>query len=58
MIALEQACCGFLAFELRGAKSELWVTITAPEQARVAAETLFDQFVAASGQAASVDSQP
>lgn len=49
MVEREQACCGFLAFDLREVGNELWLTITAPEEARGAAETLFDQFAAGAG---------
>jgi hypothetical protein len=49
MVKREQACCGFLAFDLREEGQELRLTITAPEEARGAAETLFDQFAAGAG---------
>jgi hypothetical protein len=42
----EQACCGFLAFDLREKPEEVELTIVAPVEARDAAEALFDQFVA------------
>jgi hypothetical protein len=46
MVRNEQACCAFLAFELHEAGNEIRLTVTAPERAREAADTLFEQFVA------------
>jgi hypothetical protein len=46
MVDREQACCGFLTFNLREEGAEVELTITAPEEARIAADTLFDQFAA------------
>ena len=46
MVRNEQACCGFLAFELHETGNEIRLTVTAPEKAREAADTLFEQFVA------------
>ena len=46
MVRNEQACCAFLAFELHEAGNEIRLTVTAPETAREAADTLFEQFVA------------
>lgn len=46
MVRNEQACCSFLAFDLREEPDEIRLTITAPETAREAADTLFEQFVA------------
>ena len=46
MVRNEQACCGFLAFELHETRNEIRLTVTAPETAREAADTLFEQFVA------------
>ena len=46
MLLNEQACCAFLAFELHEVGNEIRLTITAPETAREAADTLFDQFLA------------
>jgi hypothetical protein len=46
MVRNEQACCAFLAFELHEAGYEIRLTVTAPERAREAAGTLFEQFVA------------
>jgi hypothetical protein len=44
MVRNEQACCSFLAFELDERPDEIRVTITAPEAARAAADSLFAQF--------------
>jgi hypothetical protein len=46
MVRNEQACCTFLAFELREAGNEIRLTVTASETAREAADALFEQFVA------------
>jgi hypothetical protein len=46
MVRREQDCCAFLTFELREESRGILVTISAPEQARVAAEAMFDQFIA------------
>ena len=46
MVRNEQACCAFLAFELHETGNEIRLTVTAPETAREAADTLFEQFVA------------
>ena len=45
MVSRERECCAFLTFELRHEGEEIVVSISAPEEARIAAETLFDQFV-------------
>lgn len=42
----EKACCGFLDFALRECGDKVLVTITAPEVAAEAADTLFQQFEA------------
>lgn len=47
MIASEQHCCAFLNFEVREQADVVHVTITAPEDAREAADELFEQFIAA-----------
>ena len=47
MVRNEQACCGFLSFEVREGDDQIHLTLTAPEEARGAAEAMFDQFVAA-----------
>jgi hypothetical protein len=49
MVRNEQACCSFLAFELDERPDEIWVTITAPEEARATADALFAQFTASAG---------
>jgi hypothetical protein len=46
MVHKEQACCAFLDFDLREEPREIRLTITAPESAREAADTLFELFVA------------
>jgi hypothetical protein len=46
LVRNEQACCAFLSFDLREGADEIRLTITAPETAREAADTLFEQFVA------------
>jgi hypothetical protein len=43
MVRSEQACCAFLGFELHESGSEIRLTVTAPEAAREAADTLFEQ---------------
>jgi hypothetical protein len=45
MVRNEQACCGFLAFDLIETPEEVELTIVAPLEARDAADALFDQFV-------------
>jgi hypothetical protein len=47
MVANEQQCCAFLNFEVREQPDVVHVTITAPENAREAADDLFEQFIAA-----------
>lgn len=44
MVAGEQTCCAFLCFEVVERANAVVVTITAPEGAREAAETLFEPF--------------
>ncbi|WP_380871874.1 hypothetical protein [Sphingomonas sp. DBB INV C78] len=44
MIAQEQACCGFLTFDLTQRSDALIIAITAPEAARDAAEIVFGPF--------------
>lgn len=46
MVNNEQACCSFLAFDLREQPDEIRLVITAPEAAREAAGMLFEHFVA------------
>ncbi len=45
MVGNEKECCSFLTFDLRVA-DEVKLTITAPEEGREAAESLFEQFIA------------
>lgn len=44
MVAGEQTCCAFLGFDVVERANAVIVTITAPEGAREAAETLFEPF--------------
>lgn len=46
MVRNEQTCCSFLTFDLHDQPEEIRLIITAPEDARDAADTLFEQFVA------------
>jgi hypothetical protein len=46
MVANEQHCCAFLNFDVREQPDVVQVTITAPENARDAADELFEQFTA------------
>ncbi|WP_424137724.1 hypothetical protein [Roseomonas chloroacetimidivorans] len=45
LIQHERACCGFLGFDLRQDADGVRLTITAPKEAREAADQLFAQFV-------------
>lgn len=45
MVRNEQRCCAFLSFELRESAHEIRLTVTAPETAREAVDTLFEQFI-------------
>jgi hypothetical protein len=45
MVRKEEDCCGFLNFDLREVEQEVRLTITAPEEAREAADFLFEQFL-------------
>ncbi len=45
LVAQEQACCAFLAFELREDADASRLTITAPEAAREAAEMVLEPFI-------------
>jgi hypothetical protein len=47
MVAAERHCCAFLNFEVREQPDGVHVTITAPENARDAADELFEQFTGA-----------
>jgi hypothetical protein len=42
----EQACCGFLHFEVRESADAVHLTITAPPEAESAADELFAHFAA------------
>lgn len=44
LVRRETSCCGFLRFDMREAADAVHLVITAPEEARVAAETMFEQF--------------
>ena len=44
MVRMEQACCGFLSFEMDTRPQEIWLTISAPEAARSAADAFFAPF--------------
>jgi hypothetical protein len=46
MVAGEQHCCAFLDFYVREQPDAVHVTITAPENAREAADELFEHFTA------------
>jgi len=46
MVAGEQRCCAFLDFDVREQPNGVHVTIAAPENARDAADELFEQFTA------------
>lgn len=46
MVAGEQHCCAFLNFDVQEQSDSTVVTITAPENARDAADELFAQFIA------------
>jgi hypothetical protein len=45
MVRHEKQCCAFLRFDVRHEGDGVLLTIAAPEEARIAAETLFEQFV-------------
>jgi hypothetical protein len=45
MVRRERDCCAFLTFAVREEGDEIAVTISVPEEARIAAEILFEQFV-------------
>jgi hypothetical protein len=49
MVRREQECCAFLTFDLREERDGLLLTIIAPEEARIAAEAMFDQFIEPAG---------
>jgi hypothetical protein len=45
LVRREQACCAFLTFELHESPEEIALTIRAPEEARLAANTIFALYV-------------
>jgi hypothetical protein len=45
MVRSEQACCGFLGFEVREETDAIKVVIQAPERAREAADKVFEPFL-------------
>jgi hypothetical protein len=45
LVRREQACCGFLRFDLRQSADAVHLTITAPPEAQGAADDLFAHFV-------------
>ena len=47
MMCKEETCCAFLTFEMHEFRDEVWLTITAPENARAVADALFEPFIAA-----------
>jgi hypothetical protein len=46
LVRREQACCGFLCFDVRESAEAVRLTITAPPEAQSAADELFAHFVA------------
>ena len=46
MVRNEQQCCAFLGFDLHEDANEIRLTVTAPETAPEAADTLFEPFIA------------
>jgi len=46
MVRREQVCCAFLTFDLRESSQEVRLVIRAPEEARGALDTIFEQFLA------------
>jgi hypothetical protein len=46
MVRRERTCCAFLTFDLREEPDAVRLIITAPEDARAAANALFEQFLA------------
>jgi hypothetical protein len=45
MLRREQECCPFLAFHMYESREEMRLTIRAPEEARAAADKLFEKFI-------------
>lgn len=48
MVRREEECCAFLDFEIVEEPDVVRVRIVAPEEARIAAESLFEEFVTGS----------
>lgn len=46
LVRQETACCSFLAFEIEQRPDSIHLVVTAPEDARLAADTLFENFIA------------
>jgi hypothetical protein len=46
LVRREQACCGFLRFDVRESVDAVHLAITAPPEAQTAADELFAHFVA------------
>lgn len=51
LVAQERECCAFLDFDIAEGRETLVLSITAPERARDAAETIFGEFTGAEKQA-------
>lgn len=46
LVRHEGACCAFLTFEIGQRAASVLLTVTAPEDARLAADALFEDFIA------------
>ena len=46
LVRHERECCGFLEFQVRQQATTVTLSITAPIEAEIAAETLFNDFIA------------
>lgn len=46
LVRQETACCAFLTFQVEQRPDFVHLTVTAPEDARLAADTLFEDFIA------------
>lgn len=53
MVRREQECCGFLDFAVTEEGCAVQVRVVAPEEARIAAESLYDEFITGASQAPS-----
>ena len=58
MVALEQACCAFLSFDLRQQADSVRLVIEAPEDARDALDAVFASFQACESTDVVCDCQP